>query len=102
MYDFITKKQISRRIADKQHIPVYRRLLAACRVPSSGMLMADADELARSLVFMLLDKYTEAQITAACSPMPEAIPATAAQEAAPARQTPAVKKKSRSSRNTRS
>lgn len=102
MYDFATKKAISRRIADKQYIPIYRGLLEACRVPSSGMRMADQDALAKDLVYVLLDKYTEEQILAACRPSPAAsgrLTSEVTKTASEGGPAVAVKKKSRNLRN---
>lgn len=106
MYDFSTKKQIARRIADRQFIPVYRQLLEAARVPSCGVLMADQDALARDLVYVALDKYTEEQIIAACYPsqspvLPGHLTNEATRTASGEGPAGAVKKNSRSSRNIR-
>ena len=72
--NFREKKDISRRIAKVQHIPTYRSLLKARGSSEAGRIILDKDALARSLVYNLLDFYTEEQILAACSSASSGIP----------------------------
>lgn len=71
--DFRVKKEIARRIAKVQHIPTYRELLKARGSSDAGKIMLDKEALARSLVYNLLDFYTEEQILAACRTAPAGV-----------------------------
>jgi len=65
--EFIQKREVSRRIADPSKIEVYRQLLSAKRVPSSGMKGDDKRKLAIELVYTALSHYSEEDILFACS-----------------------------------
>lgn len=65
--EFAQKREISRRIADPLKIEIYRSLLQARRVPSSGMRGDDKRKLATELVFTALSYYSEEDILSACS-----------------------------------
>ena len=62
MYTFQQKRDISRRIASISLIGEYRRLLRLLRHPMAGRKMLDKRSLAVSLVYDLLDSYTEEQL----------------------------------------
>jgi len=62
--DFRQKKDISRRIAKVQHIPTYRDLLRSRGSSDANKIIINKEELARSLVYNLLDFYSEEQILA--------------------------------------
>lgn len=68
--DFRQKKDISRRIAKVQHIPAYRDLLHSQGSPDANRIIINKEELARSLVYNLLDFYSEEQILAYTSSRP--------------------------------
>lgn len=68
--DFRQKKDISRRIAKVQHIPAYRDLLRSQGSPDANRIIINKEELARSLVYNLLDFYSEDQILAYTSSRP--------------------------------
>ena len=70
--EFAQKREISRRIADPLKIEIYRSLLQARRVPSSGMRGDDKRKLATELVFTALSYYSEEDILSACSSAPGA------------------------------
>lgn len=72
--DFRKKKEIARRIAKVQHIPTYREMLRARGSMDAGRVMPDKTALARSLVYNLLDFYTEEQILATVSTTPAEAP----------------------------
>lgn len=95
MYDFVERKKISARIANPAHIPVYRELLAARRVPS-GMRMANQLDLAKALVYEALGHYSEEEIQAATNPQRAAAAPAVQSAASPAvgNAIAAVKKKS--------
>lgn len=63
--DFRQKKATAARIAKVQHIQTYRDMLKARGSSVAGRIMLDKEALARSLVYNLLDFYTEDQIHAA-------------------------------------
>ena len=63
--DFRIKKATAARIAKVQHIQTYRDMLKARGSSVAGRIMLDKEALARSLVYNLLDFYTEEQIHAA-------------------------------------
>ena len=63
--DFRQKKATAARIAKVQHIRTYRDMLKARGSSVAGRIMLDKEALARSLVYNLLDFYTEEQIHAA-------------------------------------
>lgn len=63
--DFRQKKATAARIAKVQHIQTYRDMLKARGSSVAGRIMLDKEALARSLVYNLLDFYTEEQIHAA-------------------------------------
>lgn len=63
--DFRQKKATAARIAKVQHIQTYRDMLKARGSSVAGRIMLDKEALARSLVYNLLDFYTEEQILAA-------------------------------------
>ena len=63
--DFRQKKAPAARIAKVQHIQTYRDMLKARGSSVAGRIMLDKEALARSLVYNLLDFYTEEQIHAA-------------------------------------
>lgn len=100
--DFRKKNEISRRIAREADIPVYRVLLAQYGSGVASRLSSNKAELARDMVYELLERMDEEQIKAAvlqASARPEA-PSPAAREAAPA-PAATVKKKSTNSPSTR-
>lgn len=70
--NFRQKKDTARRIAKVQHIPIYRNLLKARGSSDADRIMLDKEALARSLVYNLLDFYSEDQILAATSVAPSA------------------------------
>lgn len=70
--NFRQKKDTARRIAKVQHIPIYRNLLKARGSSDADRIMLDKEALARSLVYNLLDFYSEDQILAAASVTPAA------------------------------
>lgn len=112
MYSFQQKRAIARRIADPGHIEIYRVLLRGYDLASSTMKMTDKQQLAESLVFRLLEYYSEEALTtialtqqqlkkiASGQPVvtPVEFPADSEVSAQPAEK---VKKNSQSSRNTR-
>lgn len=63
--DFRQKKATAAHIAKVQHIQTYRDMLKARGSSVAGRIMLDKEALARSLVYNLLDFYTEEQIHAA-------------------------------------
>lgn len=63
--DFRQKKATAARIAKVQHIQTYRDMLKARGSSVAGRIMLDKEALARSLVYNLLDFYSEEQIHAA-------------------------------------
>lgn len=63
--DFRQKKATAARIAKVQHIQTYRDMLKTRGSSVAGRIMLDKEALARSLVYNLLDFYTEDQIHAA-------------------------------------
>ena len=70
--DFRIKKATAARIAKVQHIPTYREMLKARGSSVASRIMLDKEALARSLVYNLLDFYTEEQILTASSGTPAA------------------------------
>ena len=64
MYTFRQKTEISRRIAKTEDIDLYRKMLKPHRASAAGRIMQDRQALAESLVYNLLDFYTEEQLTA--------------------------------------
>lgn len=72
--DFRIKKATAARIAKVQHIPTYREMLKARGSSVASRIMLDKEALARSLVYNLLDFYTEEQILTASSGTPAAAP----------------------------
>ena len=101
--DFRKKNEISRRIAREEHIPAYRKLLARYGSGVASRLSLNKRELARDMVYELLEWMSEDDIAAAVCQQP-ARPAAAASDvdAAPAESAAvAVKKKSTNSTNTR-
>lgn len=81
--NFREKKDTARRIAKVQHIQTYRDLLKARGSSAAGRIILDKEALAQSLVYHLLDYYTEEQILAAlpgtraaASTLPAAIAST--------------------------
>ena len=71
--DFRQKKATAARIAKVQHIQTYRDMLKARGSSVAGRIMLDKEALARSLVYNLLDFYTEEQIHAATASQSPAI-----------------------------
>lgn len=71
--NFRQKKDTARRIAKVQNIPTYRELLKARGSSDAGRVMLDKEALARSLVYNLLDFYSEEQILAATSSRPSGV-----------------------------
>jgi hypothetical protein len=66
MYDFLTKKKLKMR-ALVGHIPVYRAMLSERRVPASGWVAVNPQELAEDLLYILLDYYSIEEIEARAS-----------------------------------
>ena len=66
--DFRIKKATAARIAKVQHIPTYREMLKARGSSVAGRIMLDKEALARSLVYNLLDFYSEEEIIAQTTP----------------------------------
>lgn len=62
MYTFRQKTEISRRIAKTDNIDLYRKMLKPHRASAAGRVMQDRQALAESLVYNLLDFYTEEQL----------------------------------------
>ena len=95
MYTFRQKTEISRRIAKTDNIDLYRKMLKPHRASAAGRIMQDRQALAESLVYNLLDFYTEEQLTATSSAL------VTPQMRRPKSEDPcpAVKKKSQNSRN---
>lgn len=71
--NFRQKKDTARRIAKVQNIPTYRELLKVRGSSDAGRVMLDKEALARSLVYNLLDFYSEEQILAATSSRPSGV-----------------------------
>lgn len=97
MYTFKQKKEISHRIARVEDIEFYRRMLKPHRASAAGRVMTDRRALAESLVYNLLDFYTEEQLSSAHT-------IVATPQVGRTKQDPpaaAVKKKSRNSMNIR-
>ena len=99
--DFRIKKATAARIAKVQHIPTYREMLKARGSSVAGRIMLDKEALARSLVYNLLDFYTEEQIIAQTTPQNTrgAVVASVASRTTEAVQS--IKKKILKLRNTR-
>lgn len=95
MYTFRQKTEISRRIAKTDNIDHYRKMLRPHRAAAAGRVMQDRRALAESLVYNLLDFYTEEQLS--ITPATAATSETISSE----QPAPAVKKKSRNSRSIR-
>ncbi|MBP3662336.1 MAG: hypothetical protein J6J25_04435 [Bacteroidales bacterium] len=68
MYSFQQKRAISKKIASSEHIDTYRQLLASRGLPAAGIIMKDRQALAVSLVYTLLEHFTEEEIITACKP----------------------------------
>lgn len=64
MYTFRQKTEISRRIAKADNIDLYRKMLKPHRASAAGRVMQNRQALAESLVYNLLDFYTEEQLSA--------------------------------------
>ena len=95
MYTFRQKTEISRRIAKTEDIDLYRKMLKPHRASAAGRIMQDRQALAESLVYNLLDFYTEEQLTAT----PAALVTSQMGRPKSEDSSPAVKKKSQNSRN---
>lgn len=96
MYTFRQKTEISRRIAKADNIDLYRKMLKPHRASAAGRVMQNRQALAESLVYNLLDFYTEEQLTETPAVLVTSQMRRPKSEDATA---PAVKKKSRNSRN---
>lgn len=95
MYTFRQKTEISRRIAKTEDIDLYRKMLKPHRASAAGRIMQDRQALAESLVYNLLDFYTEEQLTAT----PAVLVTSQMRRPKSEDPSPAVKKKSQNSRN---
>ena len=95
MYTFRQKTEISRRIAKTEDIDLYRKMLKPHRASAAGRIMQDRQALAESLVYNLLDFYTEEQLTAT----PAVLVTSHMRRPKSEDPSPAVKKKSQNSRN---
>ena len=95
MYTFRQKTEISRRIAKTEDIDLYRKMLKPHRASAAGRIMQDRQALAESLVYNLLDFYTEEQLTAT----PAVFVTSQMRRPKSEDPSPAVKKKSQNSRN---
>lgn len=82
MYSITQKKDIIRRHAKVANIELYRQLLKPLRVSAAYRIILDEQELAESLLYNLLDFYTEEQLIAVTSTIPPPS-APSGQETAP-------------------
>lgn len=98
MYTFRQKTEISRRIAKTDNIDLYRKMLKPHRASAAGRVMQDRQALAESLVYNLLDFYTEEQLNITPTNM---VTSQTRRPEQPAQLASAVKKKSRNSRSIR-